>query len=100
MPEMCENADPAVTETDFRYSENPLNTLFECVNENKRTAKTAVPVSGDAVPACSSADPVDLEKACGVELMSLDEVLNMSASKIRNRFASQGIEVPSLDLKN
>lgn len=77
MPEMCKNADPAVTETDFRYSGKPLNTLFECVNENKRTAKTTVPVSGDAVPACSSADPVNLEKACEVKLMSLDEVLNM-----------------------
>ncbi len=100
MPEMCENTDPAVTESDSEYLEKPLNTLFDCVDENKRTEKTVVPVGEDAVPTCSGADPVNLEKACEVKLMSLDEVLNMSANKIRNQLASQGIEVSPLEFEN
>ena len=35
-----------------------------------------------------------------VNLMSLDEVLNMSANKIRTQLASHGIKVPPLELKN
>ena len=100
MPDVCKNADPAVTETDIRCLEKPLNTLFDCVDENKRTSKTVVPVKYDAVPACSSADPVNLEKTFEVNLMSLDEVLNMSANKIRTQLASHGIKVPPLELKN
>lgn len=100
MPDVCKNADPAVTETDTRCSEKPLNTLFDCVDENKRTTQTVVPVGENAVPTCSSADPVNLEKACEVKLMSLDEVLNMSANKIRNQLAGQGIKVPPLEFKN
>ena len=86
--------------SDIRCLEKPLNTLFDCVDENKRTAKNVVPVKDDAVPACSSADPVNLERACEVKLMRLDEVLNMSANKIRNQLASQGIKVPPLEFKN
>ncbi len=58
MPDVYKNADPAVTETDVRCLEKPLNTLFDCVDENKIAAKTVAPVRDDAVPACSSADPV------------------------------------------
>lgn len=99
MPDVCKNADPAVTETDIRCSEKPLNTLFDHVDENKIAAKTVVPVD-DAVPACSSTDPVKNEKTFAVNLMSLDEVLNMSANKIRTQLASQGIKVQPLELKN
>ena len=100
MPEMCKNADPAVTEADSECSAKPLNTLFGCADENKRTAKTVVPAGEDAVLTCSGADPVNLEKACEVKLMSLDEVLNMSANKIRNQLVSQGIEVSPLEFEN
>lgn len=100
MPDVCKNADPAVTETDIRCSEKPLNTLFDHVDENKIAAKTVVPVDDDAVPACSSTDPVKNEKTFAVNLMSLDEVLNMSANKIRTQLASQGIKVQPLELKN
>ena len=99
-PDVCKNADTAVTETDTRCSEKPLNTLFDCIDENKRTAKTVVPVGENAVLTFSGADPVNLENACDVKLMSLDEVLNMSANKIRNQLASQEIKVPPLEFKN
>ena len=100
MPDVCKNADPAVTETDIRCSEKPLNTLFDHVDENKIAAKTVVHVDDAAVPACSSTDPVKNEKTFAVNLMSLDEVLNMSANKIRTQLASQGIKVQPLELKN
>ncbi len=93
MPNMCKNAVPAVTETDIRYSEKSLNTLFDCNYENQNIEKATVSVN-------EIADPVKIEKACEVRLMSLDEVLNMSANKIRNQLASQGIEVSPLEFKN
>mgnify|MGYP005933685225 CR=1 FL=1 len=93
MAEVCENADPAVPVDNSEMLEKPLNTLLAIDESEVETEKSAVTV-------CDSADPVDdvtdpaADEAYEIELMSLDEVLHMSANKIRNQLADRGIDVP------
>ena len=93
MAEVCENADPAVPVDNSEMLEKPLNTLLAIDESEVETEKSAVIV-------CDSADPVDdvtdpaADEAYEIELMSLDEVLHMSANKIRSQLANKGIDVP------
>ena len=96
MPKECENADPAVTCGNSEMLEKPLNTLLAIDESEVETEKSAVIV-------CDSADPVDdvtdpaANEVYEIELMSLDEVLHMSANKIRSQLANKGIEIPPFE---
>ena len=96
MPKECENADPAVTCGNSEMLEKPLNTLLAIDEYEVEAEKSAVTV-------CDSADPVDdvtdpaADEAYEIELMSLDEVLHMSANKIRSQLANKGIEIPPFE---
>lgn len=96
MPEVCENADPAVTCGNSEMLEKPLNTLLAIDEYEVEAEKSAVTV-------CDSADPVDdvtdpaANEVYEIELMSLDEVLHMSANKIRSQLANKGIEIPPFE---
>ena len=76
--------------------EKPLNTLLAIDESEVEAEKSAVTV-------CDSADLVDdvtdpaANEAYEVKLMSLDEVLHMSANKIRNQLANRGIDMPPFD---
>ena len=93
MAEVCENADPAVPVDNSEMLEKPLNTLLAIDESEVEAEKSAVTV-------CDSADPVDdvtdpaANEVYEIELMSLDEVLHMSANKIRSQLANKGIEIP------
>lgn len=93
MPKECENADPAVPVDNSEMLEKPLNTSFSI-------DKYATDAEKSAVTVCDSTDPVDgvtdpaAYEAYEVKLMSLDEVLHMSANKIRNQLVDRGIDVP------
>jgi len=95
MPKECENADPAVTCGNSEMLEKPLNTLLAIDEYEVEAEKSAVTV-------CDSADPVDdvtdpaANEVYEIELMSLDEVLHMSANKIRSQLANKGIDIPPL----
>lgn len=94
--EVCENADPAVPVDNSEMLEKPLNTLLGIDDFEVDTEKTTVTV-------CDSADPIDdvtdpaANEVYEIELMSLDEVLHMSANKIRSQLADRGIDVPPFD---
>ena len=96
MPKECENADPAVTCGNSEMLEKPLNTLLAIDESEVEAEKSAVTV-------CDSADPVDdvtdpaANEVYEIELMSLDEVLHMSANKIRSQLANKGIEIPPFE---
>ena len=96
MAEVCENADPAVPVDNSEMLEKPLNTLL-AIDESE------VEVEKSAVTVCDSADPVDdvtdpaANEVYEIELMSLDEVLHMSANKIRSQLANKGIEIPPFE---
>lgn len=96
MPKECENADPAVTCGNSEMLEKPLNTLLAIDEYEVEAEKSAVTV-------CDSADPVDdvtdpaADEAYEIELMSLDEVLHMSANKIRSQLANKGIDIPPFE---
>ena len=96
MPEVCENADPAVPVDNSEMLEKPLNTLLAIDEYEVEAEKSAVTV-------CDSADPVDdvtdpaANEVYEIELMSLDEVLHMSANKIRSQLANKGIEIPPFE---
>lgn len=96
MPKECENADPAVTCGNSEMLEKPLNTLLAIDEYEVEAEKSAVTV-------CDSADPVDdvtdpaANNVYEIELMSLDEVLHMSANKIRSQLANKGIEIPPFE---
>lgn len=96
MPEVCENAAPAVPVENSETLENPLNTLLAIDEYEVEAEKSAVTV-------CDSADPVDdvtdpaANEVYEIELMSLDEVLHMSANKIRSQLANKGIEIPPFE---
>lgn len=96
MPKECENADPAVTCGNSEMLEKPLNTLLAIDEYEVEAEKSAVTV-------CDSADPVDdvtdpaANEVYEIELMSLDEVLHMSANKIRSQLANKGIEIPPFE---
>ena len=77
MPEVCENAAPAVPVENSETLENPLNTLLAI-------GKSEVDAERSAVTVCNPTDPVDIvtdtddnAKVYEVKLMSLDEVLHM-----------------------
>lgn len=99
MPKECENADPAVTCGNSEMLEKPLNTLLAIDEYEVEAEKSAVTV-------CDSADPVDdvtdpaANEVYEVKLMSLDEVLHMSANKIRSQLANKGIEIPPLETQS
>lgn len=100
MPKECENADPAVTCGNSEMLEKPLNTLLAIDEYEVEAEKSAVTV-------CDSADPVDIvtdtddnAKVYEVKLMSLDEVLHMSANKIRSQLANKGIDIPPLETQS
>ena len=96
MPKECENADPAVTCGNSEMLEKPLNTLLAIDEYEVEAEKSAVTV-------CDSADPVDdvtdpaANEVYEIELMSLDEVLHMSANKIRSQLANKEIEIPPFE---
>ena len=96
MPNECENADPAVPVDNSEMLEKPLNTLLAIDEYEVEAEKSAVTV-------CDSADPVDdvtdpaANEVYEIELMSLDEVLHMSANKIRSQLANKGIEIPPFE---
>lgn len=97
MPEVCENAAPAVPVENSETLENPLNTLLAI-------GKSEVDAERSAVTVCNPTDPVDIvtdtddnAKVYEVKLMSLDEVLHMSANKIRSQLANKGIEIPPFE---
>lgn len=97
MAEVCENADPAVPVENSETLENPLNTLLAI-------GKSEVDAERSAVTVCNPTDPVDIvtdtddnAKVYEVKLMSLDEVLHMSANKIRSQLANKGIEIPPFE---
>ena len=96
MPKECENADPAVPVDNSEMLEKPLNTLLAIDEYEVEAEKSAVPV-------CDSAAPVDdvtapaANEVYEIELMSLDEVLHMSANKIRSQLANKGIEIPPFE---
>ena len=96
MAEVCENADPAVPVDNSEMLEKPLNTLLAIDESEVEAEKSAVTV-------CDSADPVDdvtdpaANEVYEIELMSLDEVLHMSANKIRSQLANKGIEIPPFE---
>lgn len=99
MPKECENADPAVTCGNSEMLEKPLNTLLAIDEYEVEAEKSAVTV-------CDSADPVDdvtdpaANEVYEIELMSLDEVLHMSANKIRSQLANKGIDIPPLETQS
>lgn len=96
MAEVCENADPAVPVDNSEMLEKPLNTLLAIDESEVEAEKSAVTV-------CDSADPVDdvtdpaANEVYEIELMSLDEVLHMSANKIRSQLANKRIEIPPFE---
>lgn len=99
MPKECENADPAVPVDNSEMLEKPLNTLLAIDEYEVEAEKSAVTV-------CDSADPVDdvtdpaANEVYEIELMSLDEVLHMSANKIRSQLANKGIDIPPLETQS
>ena len=100
MPEVCENAAPAVPVENSETLENPLNTLLAI-------GKSEVDAERSAVTVCNPTDPVDIvtdtddnAKVYEVKLMSLDKVLHMSANKIRSQLANKGIDIPPLETQS
>ena len=83
MPEVCENAAPAVPVENSETLENPLNTLLAI-------GKSEVDAERSAVTVCNPTDPVDI-------VTDTDEVLHMSANKIRSQLANKGIEIPPFE---
>lgn len=97
MAEVCENADPAVTCDNSEMLEKPLNTLLGIDDSKVNTEKSAVTVCNPADPVDIVTDPDDNAKVYEVKLMSLDEVLHMSANKIRSQLADRGIDIPPFE---
>ena len=100
MPEVCENADPAVTCGNSEMLENPLNTLFGIDDSEVDAEKSAVTVCNPTDPVDIVTDTDDNAKVYEVKLMSLDEVLHMSANKIRSQLANKGIDIPPLETQS
>lgn len=97
MPKECENADPAVTCGNSEMLEKPLNTLLAIDEYEVEAEKSAVTVCDSADPVDDVTDTDDNAKVYEVKLMSLDEVLHMSANKIRSQLANKGIEIPPFE---
>ena len=97
MPEVCENAAPAVTCGNSEMLEKPLNTLLAIDEYEVEAEKSAVTVCNPTDPVDIVTDTDDNAKVYEVKLMSLDEVLHMSANKIRSQLANKGIDIPPLE---
>ena len=97
MAEVCENADPAVTCGNSEMLEKPLNTLLAIDEYEVEAEKSAVTVCNPTDPVDIVTDTDDNAKVYEVKLMSLDEVLHMSANKIRSQLANKGIEIPPFE---
>lgn len=94
MPKECENADPAVPVENSETLENPLNTLLAIGKSEVDAERSAVTVCDPTAPVDDVTDPDNNSKVYEVKLMSLDEVLHMSANKIRSQLANKGIDEP------
>lgn len=97
MAEVCENADPAVPVDNSEMLEKPLNTLLAIDESEVEAEKSAVTVCNPTDPVDIVTDTDDNAKVYEVKLMSLDEVLHMSANKIRSQLANKGIEIPPFE---
>ena len=100
MPKECENADPAVTCGNSEMLEKPLNTLLAIDVYEVEAEKSAVTVCNPTDPVDIVTDTDDNAKVYEVKLMSLDEVLHMSANKIRSQLANKGIDIPPLETQS
>lgn len=100
MPEVCENAAPAVPVENSETLENPLNTLLAIGKSEVDAERSAVTVCDPTAPVDDVTDPDNNSKVYEVKLMSLDEVLHMSANKIRSQLANKGIEIPPLETQS
>ena len=100
MPKECENADPAVTCGNSEMLEKPLNTLLAIEEYEVEAEKSAVTVCNPTDPVDIVTDTDDNAKVYEVKLMSLDEVLHMSANKIRSQLANKGIDIPPLETQS
>ena len=100
MPEVCENAAPAVTCGNSEMLEKPLNTLLAIDEYEVEAEKSAVTVCNPTDPVDIVTDTDDNAKVYEVKLMSLDEVLHMSANKIRSQLANKGIDIPPLETQS
>lgn len=100
MSEMCENTDPAVLVDNSETLENPLNTFLSIDDSEIDAEKSAVTVCDPAAPVDIVTDPDDNAKVYEVKLMSLDEVLHMSANKIRSQLANKGIDIPPFETQS
>ena len=97
---MCENAAPAVPVENSETLENPLNTLLAIGKSEVNAERSAVTVCDPTAPVDDVTDPDNNSKVYEVKLMSLDEVLHMSANKIRSQLANKGIEIPPLETQS
>lgn len=100
MPEVCENSAPAVPVENSETLENPLNTLLAIGKSEVDAERSAVTVCDPTAPVDDVTDPDNNSKVYEVKLMSLDEVLHMSANKIRSQLANKGIEIPPLETQS
>ena len=101
MPEPSQNADPAVTVGDSNSSQT-ADTIDSASTDNSNTCeKLADPVEQLAVPFRSGADPKYViigGKKVEVKSYSLDDLLNQSAAKLREKiFKERGVLVPEFD---
>lgn len=100
MPEVCENAAPAVPVENSETLENPLNTLLAIGKSEVDAERSAVTVCDPTAPVDDVTDPDNNSKVYEVKLMSLDEVLHMSANKIRSQLADRGIDIPPFETQS
>ncbi|MBQ8121000.1 MAG: AAA family ATPase [Ruminococcus sp.] len=101
MPEQSETADPAVTAEETESSQTADTIDSAAATETNTCEKSADPVGQLAVPFCSGADPeyaIIGGKKVEVKSYSLDELLNQSAARLREKiFRERGIVVPEFD---
>ena len=101
MPEPSKKADPAVTAEQAESSQT-VDTIDSASTSDIKTSKeSADPVKQLAVPFAHAADPEYIiigGKKVEVKSCSLDELLNQSAAKLREKiFRERGIIVPEFD---
>ena len=98
MPEGAETADPAVTVPETESSQIPDSIEFPATTETNTCEKSTDPVRQLAVPFAREADPeyaIINGKKIEVKRNSLDELLNQSAARLREKiFKERGIVVP------
>ncbi len=101
MPERAETADPAVTVEETENSQTADTIDSAAATEKDSCEKSADPVRKLAVPFARAADPeyaiIDGKKAT-VKSYSLDEILQQSAARLREKiFRERGIVVPEFN---